>query len=60
MYARITDLIIAYQLVPSVHIDMVLVAVMALAMFLRPTRIHVLVPLLARFPGPVLRRLAAL
>ena len=44
----------------TVHVDMVLVTVMAFAMLLGPPRIHIFLAELSGFVGPAVRHLAVL
>ena len=57
---RVAHLIAPHQLVPTVHVDMVLVAVMAPAVLLGPPRIDILLAPLCRLILPAFRRLASL
>ncbi len=57
---RVAHLIAPHQLVPTVHVDMVLVAVMAPAVLLGPPRLDILLAPLCRLILPAFRRLASL
>ena len=57
---RVAHLIAPHQLVPTVHVDMVLVAVMAPAVLLGPPRLDILLAPLCRLILPAFRRLARL
>ena len=55
---RVAHMIAPHQLVPTVHVDMVLVTVMALAVLLGPPRLDILLAPLCRLVLPACRRLA--
>ena len=57
---RVAHMIAPHQLVPTVHVDMVLVTVMALAVLLGPPRLDILLAPLCRLVLPACRRLARL
>src|SRR5712672_1613792 len=60
VHGRVRHIPFADQLVRLVHADMVLVAVEALVVLLRPARVRVLLRILGRLLLPSLRRLAGL
>ena len=60
MLRRVAHMIAPHQLVPTVHVDMVLVTVMALAVLLGPPRLDTLLAPLCRLVLPACRRLARL
>src|SRR6266478_2641143 len=60
VHGRVRRIPFADQLVRLVHADMVLVAVEALVVLLRPARVRVLLRILGRLLLPSLRRLAGL
>ena len=59
MLRRVAHMIAPHQLVPTVHVDMVLVTVMALAVLLGPPRLDILLAPLCRLvlPGGLSSRL---
>ena len=60
VHRRVRHAVAPHQLVPAVHVDMVLVAVMALAVLLGPARVGILLGPLGRLVLPALGRLAIL
>ena len=57
---RVAHMIAPHRLVPTVHVDMVLVAVMASAVFLGPPRLDILLAPLCRLVLPAFRCLSRL
>ena len=53
-------MVTTHQLMPTVHVDVVLVTIMIFAMFFSPSRIHIFLAELGRFIHPALRRLTGL